>query len=84
MNFGTVTEINRSADRVGVLLNSGEFAVCRLLDRRGSLPLGEAVAGHLGEPGASVITALGSQQEFRVLVLAVYPSKAPAMELVYC
>lgn len=84
MNLGTVTEINRSADRLGVLLNSGEFAVCRLLDRRGGLPLGEAVCGRLAEPGAGVLTALGSQQEFRVLVLAVYPSKAPALELVYC
>lgn len=84
MSVGTITEINRSADRLGVLLNSGQFAVCRLLDRRSSLPLGEAVSGQLTEQGASMLKILGSQQEFRVLVLAVYPSKAPALELVYC
>lgn len=84
MNMGTVTEINHSADRVGVLLNNGQFAVCRLLDRRSGLPLGEAVSGRLAEPGAGMLTALGSKQDFRVLVLAVYPSKAPALELVYC
>ncbi|WP_119155591.1 hypothetical protein [Caldimonas tepidiphila] len=84
MVLGTVTEINRSADRVGILLNNGQFAVCRLLDRRGALPLGEAVSGRLAEPGACMLTALGSKQEFRVLVLAVYQSKASALELVYC
>ena len=83
MSIGTVTEINRSADRVGLLLNSGAFAVCRLLDRWGGLQLGEAVSGHLNEPGASMLISLGSKQEFRVLVLAIYPNKAPALELVY-
>lgn len=83
MAIGTITEINRRADRLGVLLNSGEFAVCRLLDRRGPLQLGELVSGRLGEPGASMLTTLGSQQELKILVLAVYPSQAPALELVY-
>lgn len=84
MALGTVTEINRCADRVGVLLNSGEFAVCRMVDRHGGLQLGEAVSGSLNQSGAGMLMALGSRQEFRVLVLAVYPSKAPALELVYC
>ena len=80
---GTITETNRTADRVAVHLSNGRFAVCRLLDRRGRLPVGEAVHGQLSRPGASMLTAKSSNQKFRALVLAVYPSRASALEMVH-
>ncbi|WP_119154319.1 hypothetical protein [Caldimonas tepidiphila] len=80
---GTITEINHAADRIAVQLSNGWFAVCRLFDRRSSPPIGEAVHGRLLEPGASTLTALGSNRTFRALVLAVFPCKAPALELVH-
>lgn len=80
---GTITEINLAADRIAVQLSNGWFAVCRLFDRRSSPPVGEAVQGRLLEPGASTLTALGSRRTFRALVLAVFPSRKAALEMVY-
>ena len=84
LTLGTITEINRAANRIAVLLGNGFFTVCRLLEHRGDLHIGETVLGRLAKPGASMVTALTSDRTFRALILGVYPDRASALEMVHC
>lgn len=83
MSPGTVTAINRAADRIAVQLSNGRIAVCRLFDRRESPAVGAAVHGRLSKPGASLLTVNSTRRTLRALVLAVYPNQEAAIEMVH-
>lgn len=81
---GHIAEISRCTGRIGVQLQGGQYAVCRVLDgERGGNRLGEAVAGALARPGAGMLENRRSGLRSRVLVLAVYSSPEPVREMVH-
>lgn len=84
MVTGNIAEINRYAGRVGVRLNGGQYAVCRLLEQCREMRPGESVQGLLTRPGAGLLIHSPSGSQSRVLVLAIYNSAEPVREMVYC
>lgn len=81
---GHIAEISRCAGRVGVQLQGGQYAVCRVLDGRpGENRMGEAVAGVPRRPGAGMMENRRSGARSRVLVLAVYNHPEPVREMVH-